>query len=286
MEKCKRGITLCLAVLFLILLLPIPRASAATVEEQVQEKIRWIIASIPDDCDTDYEKALWLHDYLCETVTYKKGLSDYAYTALLDGVADCGGYADAYRRLLLAVGIRCGTVSGYATDEPHAWNIIWLDGKCYFSDVCWDDDPKLKFHDYFMISFEQMAEDHQANGIQDAAGEFSHPCNHNEYGNAYIGQYGNDIPKFTNNTTPEETKEYFKVTKVNGSVVTVFCDFRFDGNADNWVRSNKLPIGRMFGNSVYSRVTIGDEGYGILQYDVHDYAFTATQSISFAQATV
>ena len=73
MEKCKRGIALCLAVLFLILLLPIPRASAATVEEQVQEKIRWIIASIPDDCDTDYEKALWLHDYLCETVTYKKG---------------------------------------------------------------------------------------------------------------------------------------------------------------------------------------------------------------------
>lgn len=113
MKPIKRILSFLFCFVFLILLTPTPVAEAAPSEEEVDEKIRWIIASIPDDCDTDYEKALWLHDYLCKTVVYDLEYgADEAYNPLIYGRADCGGYADAYTKLLRAVGIVCGTVTG------------------------------------------------------------------------------------------------------------------------------------------------------------------------------
>lgn len=101
-DRIERVAVLCLVVVLFMLMLPVTQVDAAPSQAEVDEKIRWIIAGIPDDCDTDYEKALYLHDYLCKTVTYDLEYgADEAYTALIYGRADCGGYADAYRRLLL-----------------------------------------------------------------------------------------------------------------------------------------------------------------------------------------
>ena len=100
MEKIKRIFSLALCLVLVVLMLPAPTANARPSQAEVDEKIRWIIASIPDSCDTDYEKALWLHDYLCKTVVYEYDLDEYSYTALINGEADCGGYAAAYAELL------------------------------------------------------------------------------------------------------------------------------------------------------------------------------------------
>ena len=95
---------------------------------------------------TDVQKALLLHDRLainCEydtegfnnnTLTYK---AYTAYGALVEGLAVCQGYAEAYDYLLEKVGIDSILCSSDAL--KHAWNIVYIDGKPYHVDVTWDD---------------------------------------------------------------------------------------------------------------------------------------------------
>lgn len=63
-----------------------------------------------------------------------------ALGVLLDGRANCQGYADAFYMLCNMVGIDVGKVSGYANNVPHVWNTVtYGDGKYYFVDVTYDD---------------------------------------------------------------------------------------------------------------------------------------------------
>ncbi len=75
-----------------------------------------------------------LYDYLTDQVRYdhryysdKASMpyeSQTAYGALKDGLAICGGYAQAFRLLCDQVGVECYTVSGTAKGEYHMWNIV------------------------------------------------------------------------------------------------------------------------------------------------------------------
>lgn len=289
MEKIKRIFSLALCLVLVVLMLPAPAANAAPSQAEVDEKIRWIIASIPDDCDTEYEKALWLHDYLCKTVTYKTPLGDEAYTALIDGVADCGGYADAYMRLLHAVGILAGNITGGAATGSHAWNIVILDNKCYFTDVCWDDlDNQYELrHTYFMISYEEMGKDHWATRVLNGTVyglDLPTECNHNDLTYRYKDTGKPGSGHFNNSTTAEEAAKHFKVTKIEGTTVTLRCDYQFDGSTANWVSANEYQIGQLLGG--VSRVLSTYDNYGIMVYERNDTSMIATQSISFSQPTV
>lgn len=94
---------------------------------------------------SDVQKALLLHDRLaikCEydesvfsdTETYK---TYTAYGALVEGIAVCQGYAEAYDYLLEKVGIYSVLCSSEKLN--HAWNIVRISGKYYHVDVTWDD---------------------------------------------------------------------------------------------------------------------------------------------------
>lgn len=292
MKPIKRILSFLLCIVLLALLTPTPVAEAAPSPAEVDEKIRWIIASIPDDCDTDYEKALWLHDYLCKTVVYDKAYSaDEAYNPLIYGRADCGGYADAYTRLLRAVGITCGTVTGGTDAGPHAWNIIMLDGKCYFTDVTWDDIDSFGYinYGYFMISAEEMEEDHTASSVLDNTLYqifLPEKCNHNEYD--YFQNY-QDTGKpgsghFNNSTTAEEAVKHFKVVGIEGSTLFWQCEFEFDGDAADWVKKTERQLDKLLGG--YTRVHGGMDGYGILKYECPNSVFTQIDAISFMEPTV
>ncbi len=107
---------------------------------------------------SDYDKALFIHDYLVEHTTYdlqgsrRDGyqLCHTAYGALVKHSAVCMGYAAAYQYLLRELGVHCmyasGTVKESArsslslqSDGGHAWNCVELDGEYYWVDVTWDD---------------------------------------------------------------------------------------------------------------------------------------------------
>ena len=85
---------------------------------------------------TDYEKALWLHDWILDHCSYD---STYLYCgaegALVRGTGTCEAYHRAYVMLLSRVGISTGRVEG----NYHVWTAVKLDGAWYQVDVTWDD---------------------------------------------------------------------------------------------------------------------------------------------------
>ncbi len=116
---------------------------------------------------TEWEKALQLHNLLCETADYGGASRPFeAYDALLRGQAVCEGYANAYTLLCRMAGIRCGQIGGTATDErgatePHAWNLVVSDEGSFMVDATWDDQSFGVRHWFFGLTDEMIARDHQ-----------------------------------------------------------------------------------------------------------------------------
>ncbi len=101
-----------------------------------------IEASVKTSDMTPYEKEIWVHDYLVDTVTYDMAAKN-AFTAagaLVDGRAVCQGISMAALFLLNSLGVDTGMVTGSLNESPetgHGWNIVWLDGE-YHLDVTHD----------------------------------------------------------------------------------------------------------------------------------------------------
>lgn len=123
-----------------------------------------IVESVINENQSEDEKIKALHDYLAEHILYDtnedfRNLSHTAYGAIVDGVAVCDGYAEAFKYLLDKIGIESVVVFGEAVDdgsdftykENHAWNIVEQEDGYYHYDLTWnDDDLNRKIHyDYY-----------------------------------------------------------------------------------------------------------------------------------------
>ncbi len=137
---------------------------------------------------SDYEVARYLHNWLCDRITYtESGIApggensypNHVYCAkglhgLKSGYGRCITYANAYQILLRAAGIDAFVVDGSATagsvTAGHAWNIVRLDGKWCFVDVTWDDTKKTGVYkyDYFAVSKAKMDEKHYLDAEDEA----------------------------------------------------------------------------------------------------------------------
>lgn len=133
----------------------------------------------------EYQAELFVHDYLVEHIDY---FTDNAtepdefepyrtiYGALIEGEANCMGYARAMTYIMNDLGIECTNifgeaVSGTGESGPHEWNAIKINGNWYQLDVCWDDPSFLTSdgdiqqeedgfgvrHTYFNLTNEEMA---------------------------------------------------------------------------------------------------------------------------------
>lgn len=116
---------------------------------------------------TEYEKELYLHDTLAQRVSYvQAGNAHNAYGALVEGLAVCEGYAEAFQYLLHRAGIQSFLIEGASNPPsggaqiPHAWNAVKIDGKFYQVDVTWDDQGEDIYHSYFNLTESRMLEDH------------------------------------------------------------------------------------------------------------------------------
>ena len=57
---------------------------------------------------------------------------NHAYGAIVNGKALCKGYASAYQLLCYMADVKAITVNGYLNGNiPHAWNMVYVDGKWY-----------------------------------------------------------------------------------------------------------------------------------------------------------
>ena len=117
----------------------------------------------------DYERALWLHDYLADNTYYDSSYTYYgAEGVLLCGYGVCQSYMDAYILLLKYAGISAARV--ISDSQNHGWNAICLNGQWYMTDVTWDTIEKGKagegtpagecYHRYFAVPTSNLSYDH------------------------------------------------------------------------------------------------------------------------------
>lgn len=227
-------------------------------------KVNEIVAGIPVNYTSEYEIALYLHDYLVDHVSYTlEGDHPSAYAALIHGSAACYGYSKAYQCLLNEAGIRARTITGNSPDENgnligHAWNQLWLDGACYYTDVTWDDYETVNLHACFAVPLETISKDHFAQS------EFILPdCGHSQLD--YHAMYqGSGIVSMTPDTKPEEIAPCFRLDSITEAGAVFSCELRYKpGLFFGWLRNHGQRLYDLLGLSAFTQV------YYYQQYDVY-----------------
>lgn len=118
---------------------------------------------------SEYEIALYLHDWLLDQLEYDNSLKwSSAESALTRGFGTCQAYESAYAKLLSAAGIENAETRD--TYDGHTWNAVKLDGEWYQVDCTWDDTSDNFYADldqrhlYFCLTDELMAIAHPGHG--------------------------------------------------------------------------------------------------------------------------
>ena len=123
--------------------------------------------STVDSSMNDVQKALTIHDYMCDIAIYPELGNSYqydkeiyhsAYGFFMDGNAVCAGYTLAYSYLMHELGIECEYVS--SAGMQHAWNKVKINGNWYNVDITYDNFDMAEglntvgsmFHMFFLKS--------------------------------------------------------------------------------------------------------------------------------------
>ncbi|MBR0397126.1 MAG: hypothetical protein IJI10_02550 [Eubacterium sp.] len=157
---------------------PDPVASAGSIDNGMMREVfdaaNEILAKIPANA-SERDKVRLFHDELCRRVRYDYTQSsphmDDVYGALVLGVANSHGYADAFKFLCDSAGVFCLLVCS----ETNAWNLVELNGELsYFVDVCWDDTDTYDANGKEYISYDNYIvnkSDLEKNGREHVAAE-------------------------------------------------------------------------------------------------------------------
>lgn len=136
------------------------------MERAVDDEVEKLIKTLFCAGMTDGEKAYVAHNYLAKSIEYynrndasslDRSYMQSAYGALIKKKCVCQGYAEAYKRILNAVGIECAVICGkiIGSEEYHAWNVVIINGNRYHVDVTWDSiGAGMKSNEYFLKSDE------------------------------------------------------------------------------------------------------------------------------------
>lgn len=151
------------------------RATAeVTVNDAARPSVTQIVNSAVDLCrqetnGSEYDMALWLHDWTLDQLEYDHSLNwCSAESGLTRHQGTCESYQRIYSKLLDAAGIANGRITG----NGHTWNAVKIDGKWCQMDLTWDDTSDNWYGDldqrhlYFGLTAELMAiahSDHTAN---------------------------------------------------------------------------------------------------------------------------
>ncbi len=191
---------------------------------------------------SDYEIAHTVHDYLIEIITYEmSGDHQTAYGALVGGKAVCAGYTRAFQLLMNAAGIPCWYISGksYAPNGQlfgHAWNLVWLDGMCYYTDVTWDDQLAELFHEYMNLCKEEISKTHFTDD------PLPENCGHDSY-TFFIRNDGKGVCDFHGHKTDKEIAGCFELREQKGDTAIYYCTIHYHGNDFNkWFDQHKVGI--------------------------------------------
>jgi len=136
----------------------------------VLEAAKAVIDEIITEDMSDYDKELAIHDYITahyeydpEELSHDENANpnpnnDNPYGMLVDGVGICKGYTYTFQLFMDMLSITCISIEGTAGEKnPHAWNMVQLDGKWYCVDVTWDDTVDGP-HRFFNVTSQYLRE--------------------------------------------------------------------------------------------------------------------------------
>jgi hypothetical protein len=118
------------------------------------------------------EKETYIHNFICDNVTYDKLEKPYSHEIigpLTNGVGVCEGISKTVKLLCDELGLECMVAicdSDRANGQKyrHAWNIIKVNGQHYHLDATFDNSLGrygTKRYDYFNLSDEKIFRDHR-----------------------------------------------------------------------------------------------------------------------------
>lgn len=114
---------------------------------------------------SDYEKELYIHDKLAQSVTYSdlEDLPRAYHTAegpFLENIGVCDGFTKTLQILYDQLGIDSIIVLGVLDDNPHAWNLVNIEDDWYHVDLTSSrsivEETGIITHAYFNLSDERM----------------------------------------------------------------------------------------------------------------------------------
>lgn len=149
-----------------------------TVNDASRPSVTQIVNNTVDLCrqetnGSEYDMALWLHDWTLDQLEYDHNLNwCSAESGLTRHQGTCESYQCIYSKLLDAAGIANGRITG----NGHTWNAVKIEGKWCQMDLTWDDTSDNWYGDldqrhlYFGLTDELMTiahSDHTANYQKD-----------------------------------------------------------------------------------------------------------------------
>ena len=111
------------------------------VNDAARPSVTQIVNNAVDLCrqetnGSEYDMALWLHDWTLDQLEYDHSLNwCSAESGLTRHQGTCESYQRIYSKLLDAAGIANGRITG----NGHTWNAVKIDGKWCQMDLTWDD---------------------------------------------------------------------------------------------------------------------------------------------------
>lgn len=114
-----------------------PKEEIIKNKQLYYEQLSHLLYNVAPEDYSPMQKFFAVYDYITTHGDYSENMEDptthSAYSILVKGQGICGGFSQlgdyAFRHL--------GIKSDYVSNEPHAWNIVELDGKRYHTDLTW-----------------------------------------------------------------------------------------------------------------------------------------------------
>lgn len=111
--------------------------------------------SVAKKLSNDEEKVLYIHDYLVNSIEYKKNSpnNQNIYSALINKKTVCAGYSMAFVCLMQELGLPAHVITGYVAAGYHGWNLISIDGAFYNMDITWNDTAHYDAVEYISRAY-------------------------------------------------------------------------------------------------------------------------------------
>ncbi|MCQ2427909.1 MAG: hypothetical protein MJ137_05855 [Clostridia bacterium] len=237
--------------------------SASANGRELTPELEGMLDGIKDNVAlTDVQKALLLHDRLAAYAEFHTDAAP-SQNGIFDGKkANAAGYAEAYEKLLTAVGIEAATVSSQALS--HVWNTVKIDGKTYYVDVAWDDpvyDGQNGISGLITHS----------NFLRSSAGMASTGHNASDYGDASAST---DYDGFSDAIWQSSVSPFVllngKIYYMNNFIGTNSAPASYtDGALMEWTASGPVAVRPRVSwkSSYYSVVYTGDNEYNMYTYN-------------------